>query len=233
MGEPFLPTFVRSLRVSDLLENLMRSHDRQRFWADTTSELSRPRSAKANLCIRSQECSQLMVDLKGREFTALGGAEAGNAADRVLFYRSRWQPAISLLGSKTSPHGSESLGGAMDLFIHQLPDAKILQLSLEKTPYWTSYTISPTTRGVHRRNFQSLTPYSPSTEGVPRNRNSLESLEDKYLDRVKFEDPQTSSFDAVVVQEDTSLNIESFLKPGSFAISDNAAFQSSDLISVF
>ncbi|KAG8528377.1 putative Hybrid PKS-NRPS biosynthetic cluster [Bacidia gigantensis] len=232
LGEPFVPTFVKSLKVSGLMKDLMHSEDQQRFWVDTKSQIAGPRTAKADLAIRSQDCSKLMIDLQCGEFTALGGDEAGNAVDRVLFYRTRWLPSFSLLGTNTSGHSFESIGQAMELFVHQVPDAKILHLSSNKEAILDVLHHITDHKG-YLRNFQSLTPYAPSVEGVPRNWDGMESLRDKYLDRVLFEEPQASSYDAVIIQEDTSLDIKSFLKPGGFVLSDGPAFKAQDLTPTF
>ena len=226
LNEPYVPTFLKSMKVSGLFRDMMHSDDQQRFWVASTTEMAGPRTAKANIAIHSGDCSKLMIEMQGGEFTALGGEMDGAASDRALFFRTRWQPLFSTLGASPKPQ-LESLGKAMQVFVHQVPDAKILHLT--KSPESVKDVLEHLTAFAgHKRYFQSLTPYAPSKD----NPETWIPLAKEYNNRVEVEQPKTSEYDAVIVEEDGELDIKSFLKPDGFAISTGPDVQQDGLTPV-
>ena len=227
LNEPYVPTFVKSMKVSGLFRDMMHSDDQQRFWVASDTEMAGPRTAKSNIAIRSGDCSKLMIDIQGGEFTALGGEMDGAASDPALFFRTRWQPLFETLGA--SPEAQlESLGKAMQVFAHQVPDAKILHLT--KSPESVKDVLEHLTAFAgHKRYFQSLTPYAPSND----NPETWIPLAKEYNNRVEIEEPKTAEYDAVIVEEDGELDIKSFLKPNGFAISTGPQVQQVDLTPIF
>lgn len=251
LGEPFVPTFMKSMKVSGLFQEIKASEEQQRFWVSADTKLPGPRVAMSDLSIQSDDCSRLMIEMKGAEFTALGGDMSGDSPERKLFFRTRWQPAFSCLGNSLQPPSFDSLPQLMDCFVHQIPDSTILHFSSD--PESVRQVLRPLGgyKGLRRR-FQSLMAYSNAskdmfqswdskkTEWVRRPYTSPEAmsaswdrLHNEWPGRIEIGEPQAGFYDAIIVEEPTQMEIKTLLKPNGFAISNDVAFDHQDLSLVF
>lgn len=251
LGEPFVPTFMKSMKVSGLLQEMKTSEEQQRFWVSADTKLPGPRVAISDLSIQSDDCSKLMIEIKGGEFTALGGDMSGDAPERKLFFRTRWQPAFSLLGESLRAPSFDNLGQVMDCFAHQIPDSTILHLSSDPESVRKVLTPLGGNNG-HRRRFQSLMPYSAASKDMfqawdnakkewitqpyadPETMTAAwDKLNNEWSGRINLGEPQAAGFDAVIIEEPTQMDIKTLLKPNGFAISNITEFDEQDLTLLF
>lgn len=249
LGEPFVPTFMKSMEVSGLFRSMMTSEVQQRFWVSSDTKLPGPRMAKSDISIQSDDCSQLMIEMQGVEFTALGGDMAADSPERTLFFRTRWQPAFSCLNGSIQPPIFENVGQVIDCFAHQVPDSRILHLSSDPESVKQVLDRLGGRLGQHRR-FQSLTPYSypkgtyeawdsiekdwvsrpyTTSEEVSQ---AWETLKDEFVGRINTDDPQAEQFDVIILDEPTRMDITP-LKSTGFVISDGVDFDHQGLSPVF
>lgn len=249
LGEPYVPTFMKSLKVSGLFQKTIASQDQQRFWVSTETKLPGPRMAKSDISIQSDDCSQLMVEMQGAEFTALGGDLAGDSLERTLFFRTRWQPAFSCLEGNLQPAMFKNLGQVLECFAHEIPDSNILHLSSD--PESVEQVLDRLGgRPGQRRRFQSLTPYLSSKDtyeawdSVKKDWSSRlytapeavmqawEALKQDFIGRVNTNEPQAHQFDAIVVDGPMRVDLN-LLKPNGFVISNGIDFDHEGLSPLF
>ena len=240
LGEPFVPTFMKSMKVSGLLRTMMTSDDQQRFWVSSETKLPGPRVAKSEIIIQSDDCSKLMIEMSGAEFTALGGDMGADAPERTLFFRTGWQPAFSCLEGSLDPPLFDNLTQVMDCFAHQIPDSTILHLASDPESVRQVLNTLGGNLG-HRRRFQSLTPMSltkdtfeawdsekkdwisrPYTVPEPVSE-AWDNIKDEWAGRIDTKEPQAASFDAIIIDEQTRLDT-TLLKPSGFVISNGVDF---------
>ena len=251
LGEPFVPTFMKTMKISGLFQEMKTSEEQQRFWVSADTKLPGPRVAMSDLSIQSDDCSQLLVEMKGAEFTALGGDMSGDSPERKLFFRTRWQPAFSCLGRNVQAPSFESLGQVMDCFAHQIPDSTILHFSSD--PESVRQVLRPL--GGHsgmRRRFQSMMAYSNASkdmfeawdsqknEWISRPYTSPEAmsaswdrLNNEWPGRIEIGEPKVGFYDAIILEEPTDKDIKTLLKPNGFAISNSVEFDHQDMSLLF
>ena len=228
LGEPFVPTFMKSMKVSGLFQGMMHSEDLQRFWVSSNTKLPGPRVATSDIAIQSDDCSKLMIEIQGAEFTALGGDMTGDSTERTLFFRTKWQPAFSCLGGNTQQPKLASLAQVMDIFAHQFPDSSILHVSANLNSVRDGLSHLGGRQGSRRR-FQSLTPYSSS-----RNMSGdWDMLAKEWPGRIEVNEPKTGHYDAIIIDEPTQMDVVTILKPNGFVISNGVEFDHHDLTFVF
>ena len=228
LGEPFVPTFMKSMKISGLFQDMMHSDDQQRFWVSSNTKLPGPRVANSDIAIQSDDCSKLMIEIQGAEFTALGGDMTGDSPDRTLFFRTKWQQAFSCLGGNTQQPQFRSLAQVMDTFAHQFPNSTILHLSSKVESIKDGLSQLGGRPGLRRR-FLSLTPYSSS-------RNMSEAwdmLTQEWPGRIEINEPKAGYYDVIIIDESTQVDIVPLLKPNGFVISNRVEFDHHDLTFLF
>ena len=228
LGEPFVPTFMKSMKVSGLFQDMMHSDDQQRFWVSSNTKLPGPRVANSDIAIQSDDCSRLMIEIQGAEFTALGGDMTGESLERTLFFRTKWQPAFSSLGRNSQQPKLASLAQAMSIFAHQIPNSTILHLSSSVESVKDGLSQLGGRQGSRRR-FQTLTPYSSSRDMTE----VWTSLVKEWPGRIDVSEPKAGHYDAVIIDESTQMDVSALLKPNGFVISDGVEFDHHDLAPIF
>ena len=227
LDEAFVPTFVRSMTVSGLLNGVKHETDDQRFWVKSETRLPGPRVAINCLSMQSGRSNEVLVDMQGFEVTALGNGSDLEESKRSLFFRIRWQPAFDRLGSSSYTRSFNSIADVMDVFAHQFPDAQILHLTpdLSKTRELLRFLGGSQDE---RRRFNQITPYSLLSD--------LESMRDVIADwggLVTFEEPKYGNYDVVVISELVDFDVTQYLKGDGFVIADNNAWDSQALPEIF
>ncbi|KAI9042421.1 putative LovB-like polyketide synthase [Aspergillus affinis] len=159
--EPYVPTFVRSMKISGLLEAWKGSTS---FQGQVTVEtnVAGPRTATNDLRMEDQN-GQGLIEIQGLELTNLG-ANSADDGRRSLFFGTEWQPMISSLEFNNS--GARKLQGIpalVKLYAHQFPNRKILHYSPSVA---STEEVLGSLRGTdgERRNFSQLviSPQDPS-----------------------------------------------------------------------
>lgn len=225
LDEIFIPTFLRSMKVSGSFTSAKAVSEEQKFRVCSETTLSSPRVAISDLRVHSEGCNELLIDMQGLQLTALGVDASEGASGRSLFFRTRWQPSFDLLG--TSDHSSSMNGIAqvMDIYAHQHPDSQILHLTSEINSSKEALRLLGGRRGERRR-FKSYTPY-PASSG------QFVELLDTWPGLIKIEEPKEGSYDLVVVEDNVDDNIEAYVKPGGFVISSDLNISSEGLTPLF
>ena len=228
LDEPFVPTFIHSMEVSGAFHSMMMSDTEQRLWVCSQTKLPGPRVAISDIAVRSGDCDQLLLSVKGLEVTALGSGSSEDALGRSLFFRTRWQPAFDHLAGTLQLSEVTDIASLMDIFAHQYPNSKILHVS-SNVSTTKNVLLHLGGRERERRRFQSLTPYSPSSEVPDR----WADIQHEWAGLIEIDDPKTGEFDVVVLSEPTTINVNNYLKPHGFVITNGVEFSAKDLSMVF
>ncbi|KAM5475233.1 putative PKS/NRPS-like protein biosynthetic cluster [Microsporum audouinii] len=123
--ESFIPTFMRSLKVSGLLNRKEYKCDGFKANVAVDSWMHGPRVAISNIGIETKD-GQLLADIEGLELTSLG-SDADDQQKRTLFFGIQWKPAFEFL----TPAQAQSLSipEIIDLYVHQNPNLQFLHYS--------------------------------------------------------------------------------------------------------
>lgn len=231
LDETFIPTFIRSMKVSGLLNERRDDMEEQNFWVRTDAKLPGSRVAITNLSIQSDRSNEVLVDMEGFEVTALGNVD--DQAKRSLFFRIKWKPAFESLGKNDHLPPFNGIGEVLDTFVHQYPDSKILHLtsSLDCTRDALRHLGGHQVGGDmgERRRFQSITPYSQSAAFLE----SRQELADEWIGLVDVEEPKAEDYNLIVVSESIDYDVSDFLKTDGFVITDEVELSSHGLVDVF
>ena len=227
LDEAFVPTFVRSMTVSGLLNGKKHQPDDQSFWVKSETTLPGPRVAINRLSMQSGRSNDVLVDMQGFEVTALGNSSDLEESKRSLFFRIRWQPAFDRLGSSSYTRSFKSIADVMDVFAHQFPNANILHLTpnLSRTRELLRFLGGSQDE---RRRFNQITPYSLLSD--------IESRKDDIADwggLVTFGEPKHGNYDVVVISELVDYDVTHYLKGNGFVIADNNTWNSQALHEIF
>ncbi len=124
LSAPYVPTFVRSLRVSGLLDEWKRAETG--FESEVSVETSTlgPRTATNDLRLHSD--GQLLLDIQGLKLTSLGSS-AADETKRSLFFGTQWKPMFTAI--ELASEMGYSLVKLVELFLHQFPNSRILHLT--------------------------------------------------------------------------------------------------------
>lgn len=228
LDEPFVPTFMHSMEISGAFHSMTTTDTEQRLWVCSQTKLPGPRVAISDIAVRSDDCDQLLINVKGLEVTALGSSNSEDALGRSLFFRTRWQPAFDHLNGTQELSQITDIAHVMDIFAHQYPDSKILHVS---SNVGTTKDVLLHLGGHQRerRRFQSLTPYSPSSEMPDR----WFDIQNERAGLIDIGEPKTGDFDVIVLSEPTTMEVNAYLKPDGFIITNGVEFGGNDLSMVF
>ncbi|KFY44312.1 hypothetical protein V494_01542 [Pseudogymnoascus sp. VKM F-4513 (FW-928)] len=207
LDEPYVPTFVRSLKISGLF--MSNGTTECTYKVASNTRISGPRIAVTDLRVHSEDENSLMIDIQGLEVTALGNDSDSGSDGRSLFFRTRWLPMFDSLKSKDV----KGLSQLVDVFAHQYPNAKILHLTDNLETTNEVLKLLGGTPGVRRR-FKSITPWSVES-------NSSEvfaPLAEKWGSLVEFEEPKEGDYDLVIVSSSTQLKASDMVKYGGVVI---------------
>ena len=226
LDEPFVPTFVRSMKVSGVFTSSEAAAEEQKLKVCADTTLSSPRTAINDVRIHAKERGELLVDIQGLQVTALGGDSAETRNGRSLFFRTRWQPAFDFLGSSNCLTSIDGVSRAMDLYAHQHPNSQILHFTPNVDSSKQALRVLGGYEGQRRR-FQSYTPYPASTVQYG------ELLDTWAPGLIALEEPKENQYDVVIVEGDVGQNVELYVKPGGYVISSGSDLSSETLAPLF
>ncbi|KAL9042608.1 MAG: hypothetical protein Q9214_003726, partial [Letrouitia sp. 1 TL-2023] len=226
-GEAFVPTFVRSMAVSGLLQAEKASRSEQHMWVRSLTSLPGSRVAHSHLSIRSNCSDVTLVDMRGVEMTALGNDSEVKGAERALFFQIRWMPAFEKLGETRLNSSFRDISDVMDSFVHQFPDCDILHLTRDLEATRQVLRRLGGSQGKRRR-FRKITPYSPSNSFDK----TKEQLAQDWGGLCQFGEPK-ELYDLIVVSQPANTDILQHLSNDGFVICDNVDFDTKDLVKVF
>ena len=227
LDEAFVPTFVRSMTVSGLLNSKKLEPEDQTFWVKSETELPGSRVAINHLSMQSGYSNEVLVEMQGFEVTALGNSSNIDESKRSLFFRIKWQPAFDKLGRSSQSRPFNSIAEVMDVFAHQFPDIRILHITPNLNVTRKLLRFLGGSRDEHRR-FNQITPYSLTSD--------LGSVRDDVADwgdLVNFKEPEDGNYDVVVISEPVDYDVARFLRADGFVIVDNTIWDSQNFLEVF
>ncbi|KAI0398130.1 polyketide synthase, partial [Xylariaceae sp. FL0594] len=213
LDEPYVPSFIRSLKFSGLFA-ADKSSDEKRFEVFSRTEVPSPRLAISDMSLHGPEGT--MMEIEGLEVTALG-RELENNGPRTLFYKMRWLPCFDFLSSSQENHNRD-VGDAVDIFAHQYPDSRILQLasSVEMVEQATRHLGALTGQ---RRRFKRFDVYnSLGDSSLDEKLRVLEERSDGLI-RVLSE-PEENAYDLVIITENYHYNFAPYLREKGSVITD-------------
>ncbi|KAL9593844.1 MAG: hypothetical protein Q9219_007359 [cf. Caloplaca sp. 3 TL-2023] len=223
IDEAFVPTFLRSLKVSGMFTSADAASNDHVFHV---TSLSSPRTAINDVRLHAEGTGELLVDLQGLQLTALGGDAEEDGLGRSLFFRTRWQPAFDFLGSSEYLSSISDIAHMVDLFAHQHPNARILHVGCNVDSSKRALSTLGGCEGKRRR-LQSYTPFPASSDGFGKLKNQWTP------GLIKIEEPKVESYDLVLVEEDTLPSIDHLVIPGGFVISNGPIVSSDTLTPLF
>jgi acyl transferase domain-containing protein/NADPH:quinone reductase-like Zn-dependent oxidoreductase/NADP-dependent 3-hydroxy acid dehydrogenase YdfG len=130
LDDAYIPTSLRSLRVSGNLLARKNDTNDQAFWVKAQTSVLNSRINSSDISIHDGQSETCVVHLEGLECTALG-LGAGEDGLRPLFFRIRWKEAFSCLGLSADSWGFEDLDTLLECYSHQYPGNKILYTPAE------------------------------------------------------------------------------------------------------
>lgn len=216
-SEMFIPSYIRSMTVSGLLNQTKYSLDEQDFWVKSQSSLPGPRTAINSLSLQSGTSNDVLVEMLGFEMTALGESSRSDEATRTLFFKLRWQAAFEQFGSCVQTAPFQDLSKTMDIFAHQFPNARILHVtdSIASTREVLCY-LGGTQR--RRRRFQSLTPYSTSLNV----KELVSVLEAERPGLISLDTPNEKECDLIIATGQFDVDLLPLLKDNGYLLSGAA-----------
>lgn len=228
LDETFVPTFIKNMSVSGLLNERRHASDPQQFWVKSDTVLPGARVAINHLTVQSDHSNDVLVDMQGFEVTALGNVSADDEVKRNLFFRIDWAPAFESLGKNERLPTFSSITQVLNTYVHQFPDTKILHLtsSLDNA---REILHGLEERGSGQRRYKSITPYSQLETFL----DSRDELVKQFGGLVDLDEPKTDDFDLVVISEPVNFNVTEFLKADGFVISDGMEFNPYGMTEVF
>ena len=130
LGDAYVPTFCRSLRISAAM--IARKHDisDQDYWLFAETNIISPRLNSNDVTLHQNDSNVRLVEIQGLELTALG-ISAGNKEPQPLFFRVRWKEAFNCLGINAAEPEFHDLASLLACYTHQYPENKILNTSSE------------------------------------------------------------------------------------------------------
>lgn len=226
LDDAFVPTFIRDMKVSGLLNKVKSNSEDQHFWVKSEAKLPGARVAHTSISIQADQSNDVLVELKGFEITALGNDTGADENKRSLFFRLDWQPAFLYLSDSQVFLQKLSLPQIMSLYCHQFPNAKILLVTtcFESTKAVISVLGG---RNGERRRFKSIAALtsSPDTQEHISHEMSL------YIPELyDSETTELGTIDIVIVTDikaASSIDILKYIKDGGFVICDGCEMPAS------
>ena len=129
METVFVPTFVKSLTVSGLMEQQSITSP-TKFGISTCVDMPNKRTALGNIHLRKNHVngnSSLVLEVQGLEMTAMGNA-AGKPGSRHLFFQQNWKPCFGSMTPSLAASHISSVNQALELCQFQYPGANVLLL---------------------------------------------------------------------------------------------------------
>ena len=226
---PFVPTFIRSMRVSGALTAQQAVDAQQSFNVCTNTELPVHRLAISDLRIHSQDSQILLVDLQGLQLTALNDDASEGSASRSLYFRTRWLPAFDFLGTSDRSSTFPDVGHLMDNYAHQHPNSKILHVTSDIHSCEKALRLLGGRQGERRR-FQSYTPYSVVADDVSE---TFQALENTWPGLIEIMEPQEGEYDIIIIEEEIGTSVGKYVSPDGFIVTRSIKIETNELDLLF
>lgn len=214
LDEPYVPSFIRTLKFSGVFA-ADNSLEAKEYQVCSQTKLPSPRLAISDMALQGGDGS-LMMEIQGLEVTSLGREESDSHAARALFYRMRWLLCFDFLSSSQDNHNRD-LSETVDIFAHQYPNARILQLTS------SSEKVEEATRHLgafqgQRRRFKRLDIINP--QGEAEQNEQFRWLEERSNGLVRLSEPEENSYDLIIINENYHFNFAPFLRGNGCVITD-------------
>ncbi|PYH97071.1 lovastatin nonaketide synthase [Aspergillus ellipticus CBS 707.79] len=123
LDDSYIPTSIRSVRVSGALVRRKFDTQDQKFWVRADTERLGPRVNRSDVIIHDGDSATQLVNLQGLEVTGLG--LGSSEADRNLFFRIQWNEAFGSQGVGEAPNFA-GLADLLDCYAHEFPESVLL-----------------------------------------------------------------------------------------------------------
>lgn len=223
---PWVPTFIKQVKVSGLFAARSASGNQYNLWTTTETEIPGPRTALINVKVRDETGSGVLIDVKGLEATTLGSSGADDDQFRSLFFRTRWAPLFGQLAGTKALDELKGISAIVDIYAHEHPNAKILHITSALDS--TADILAQLIRG-HRRRFATLT--IVASAGLDET--TVIDFESNYPEIVNHAVPSQNSYDLIIVSTPTDLDVQSFLCPTGHIIAKQGAYKGPSSAVVF
>lgn len=218
--EAFVPTFLRSLKVSGLLNRPEYKNDGFKAGVAVDTWMNGPRVAISNIGIEGEN-GQILADMEGLELTSLG-SDSDEQTKRTLFFQSTWKPSFELL---TAEHAKTlSLPDIIDLYVHENPNLRFIHYTSSRS---SSETILSKLGGRNgeRRKFGKLV-----IVPVNADPSSFENLVDDWEGLVSLDEPEEADkFDIAIVSAQTDASIQDILEEKAMVVTQGAQISTEGL----
>jgi NADPH:quinone reductase-like Zn-dependent oxidoreductase len=222
LDEPYVPTFLRSLKVSGLFIN--NTTEERTFQIASNTQISGPRVAIADLRVHSEGEAELLIDIQGLEVTALGNDSDADSDGHSLFFRTRWQPMFDMLQAPAV----KGIAQLVENFAHHYLNAKIHHLT--DSPEATMEALKLLGgRGGARRRFKSITPWSSALSSADK----FTKLTETYGALVDLEAPKEGYYDLVIVSSTQEPKVSTFAKDSGIVFTEAIDIDSEGLVQLF
>ncbi|KAI1812330.1 polyketide synthase [Poronia punctata] len=213
LDEPYVPSFIRSLKFSGLFAADDTS-DERRFEVYSRTKVPSARLAISDMSLQGNGGN--MMEIEGLEVTALGRELPENNGPRTLFYKMRWLPCFDFLSTSQENHNRD-VADAVDIFAHQYPDSRILQLASNVEKVEQTIQHLGAYRGQRRR-FKHLDIYN--SLGDSSQNEQFDSLVERSNGLISVSEPEEGAYDLIVMTENYHFNFAPYLREGGSVIAD-------------
>ncbi|VUC30980.1 unnamed protein product [Clonostachys rosea] len=234
LNESFVPTFIRNAVFSGDLVRLKKSDYEQTFLVDCATDMPGTRVAHSNLRVVSNDLTSdthhVLVYINGLEVTALGSDSPDADQKRELFFNISWKPLFSQFSTNQQLIQNHDLAQIVELLAHEKPDVSILYLGANKhrVEGILERIGGP---GGEKRKFNHLNVWSESQ--TSDSTSVVESLGAEHHSLLKHVKPDTENYDLIIVDEQSPLSPQNFLKLNGYFISDKSFSASGSLTKAF
>jgi acyl transferase domain-containing protein/NADPH:quinone reductase-like Zn-dependent oxidoreductase/aryl carrier-like protein/NADP-dependent 3-hydroxy acid dehydrogenase YdfG len=216
LHEAFVPTFLSSASISGVFMQQKSESAVQSFWAKSETTMPGPRVSINHVSIQGNESDETLFKLDGLELTAVGSDSADAERKREIFFRLRWQPMFSRLGSASPALRITGLAELVDVFAHEIPDAAVLHLTSK--PAIVMEAMQHAGGTTEQRRIGSITPFSFEDSNI-----DWSDIESELPSIASITEPQRGLYDLVLVNEPFHVEMTTFLKPGGVLVTERTA----------
>ncbi|PLB49865.1 putative LovB-like polyketide synthase [Aspergillus steynii IBT 23096] len=221
LKEPYVPTFVRSMKVSGLLEQRKGSSSFE-GQVSVETNVAGPRTASNDLRIQDQD-GQMLIEIQGLELTNLG-ANSADDGRRSLFFGTEWQPMLSSIqfNARDIPK-FQDIPALVKLYAHQFPNKTILHHTRSVS---STEEVLGSLRGTsgERRNFAQLVISLQDSTVV----STFDEIVQRWNGLVRVatsEDMGEEKFDLVVVSDTTEGSMHDRVSDQGYMLVDNSSVE--------
>ncbi|KAI1365305.1 polyketide synthase [Xylaria arbuscula] len=214
LDEPYVPSFIRSLRFSGLFA-AQRDPEEKKYRVCSMTKVPSPRVAISDMILQGND-ENFLMEIQGLEVTVLGRELPDSNTARTLFYSMRWLPCFDLLSSSQNNH-NRTLSELIDIFAHQYPNRRILQLTSTVEKVEQAIDCMGAYDGQRRR-FQRLDIFNP--QGDDEQNKQFRPLEERSNGLVRVAEPEEGTYDLIIINENYHFYFAPYLRENGCVITD-------------